>query len=94
MHWVILALALAGYLGSILGHMSFSFLGGVPVLMLAGLVLVVWVCTTISLGCTHWFKTKTSEEKEPNGGEAEIELDDLEAGDANVEDDRNGRAQS
>ncbi|KAK3622533.1 hypothetical protein LTR56_022162 [Elasticomyces elasticus] len=41
MRLVILILALTGCLGSILGHMSFSLLGGVSVLMLAGFVLVV-----------------------------------------------------
>ncbi|KAK5710205.1 hypothetical protein LTR17_019095 [Elasticomyces elasticus] len=85
MRLVILILALTGCLGSILGHMSFSLLGGVSVLMLTGFVLVGWVCNKILLGCIRWFKTKTSEEKEANEGEAEIEMEAPEARDANVE---------
>ncbi|KAK5717415.1 hypothetical protein LTR15_009309 [Elasticomyces elasticus] len=85
MHLVIVILALTGCLGSILGHMSFSLLGGVSVLILTGFVLVVWVCNTILLGCIRWYKTKTSEEKEANEGGAEIEMEAPEARDANVE---------
>ncbi|KAK4891040.1 hypothetical protein LTR27_010371 [Elasticomyces elasticus] len=94
MRLVILILALTGCLGSILGHMSFSLLGGVSVLMLAGFVLVVWVCNTILLGCIRWFKTKTSEEKEANEGEAEIEMDALRLEMRMSKHDHDGRGQS